>query len=62
MKCNVGKADRIIRLIIGGAIIVIGLVNLSWWGVLGAIPIITSLIGWCPVYLPFKINTNPQPK
>ena len=57
MKCNVGKADRIIRVIVGAGIIAIGVYLKSWWGAIGVIPIITAAIGWCPVYLPFGISS-----
>ena len=57
MKCNVGKADRIIRVILGALIIAIGVYLKSWWGAIGAIPIITATIGWCPAYFPFGISS-----
>lgn len=57
MKCNVGKTDRIIRVILGVGIIAIGVYLKSWWGAIGVMPIITAAIGWCPAYLPFGIST-----
>ena len=54
---NVGSADRVIRLILGLVIIGIGYYYQSWWGAIGIVPIFTALIGWCPAYLPFGINT-----
>jgi len=57
MKCNVGKTDKIIRIIIGLIIIVIGFYFKSWWGAVGVIPIFTAAIGWCPAYLPFGISS-----
>ena len=57
MKCNVGKTDRIIRVIVGAGIIAIGVYLKSWWGAIGVIPIITAAIGWCPAYLPFGISS-----
>jgi hypothetical protein len=57
MKCNIGKADRIIRVILGAGIIAIGIYLKSWWGAIGVIPIITAAIGWCPAYLPFGISS-----
>jgi len=57
MKCNVGKADRIIRVIVGAGIIAIGVYLKSWWGAIGVIPIISAAIGWCPAYLPFGISS-----
>jgi len=58
MKCNVGKADRIIRVILGAGIIATGVYLKSWWGAIGVMPIITAAIGWCPAYLPFGISTT----
>ena len=58
MKCNVGKTDRIIRVIAGACIIATGIYLKSWWGAIGVIPIFTAAIGWCPAYLPFGISTG----
>lgn len=54
---NVGKMDRILRLIIGLAIIIAGIAKGSWWGAIGIIPLATALFGVCPAYLPFGLNT-----
>lgn len=58
MKQNVGKTDRIVRLIAGAAIIVIGIVLQSWWGLLGTIPILTAALGWCPAYVPLGVSSS----
>ena len=60
MKCNVGKTDRIIRIIIGVVIIAVGVYFKSWWGAIGVVPILTAAIGWCPAYIPFGISTCKQ--
>jgi hypothetical protein len=57
MKCNVGKTDKIFRIILGVIIILAGFYFKSWWGVVGIVPLVTGLIGWCPVYLPFGFST-----
>ncbi|WP_446009075.1 YgaP family membrane protein [Candidatus Electrothrix sp.] len=57
MKCNVGKSDRIVRVILGIGIIAVGFYFQSWWGAIGALPIFTAAIGWCPAYLPFGLST-----
>lgn len=49
MKCNVGKTERTIRIILGFLIVSIGVYYKSWWGVVGFAPIITGLIGYCPL-------------
>ena len=64
MKKNMGKADRLIRTI---AALVIGflLFNGTISGTLGTVLavvaiafLVTSLISWCPAYLPFGISTT----
>ncbi|PKK83150.1 MAG: DUF2892 domain-containing protein [candidate division Zixibacteria bacterium HGW-Zixibacteria-1] len=57
MKTNMGSVDRIIRLIIGLVVIALGIYYGSWWGLLGLVPIITALIGFCGFYVPFGIST-----
>lgn len=57
MNKNVGSLDKTIRLIVGIFIIVAGVLNESYLGAIGIIPIGTALIGWCPLYPIFKINT-----
>ncbi len=60
MKANVGKIDKIIRVILGLAIGLIGLLNHSWLGLIGIVPILTAVISWCPFYVPFKISTTKE--
>ena len=57
MKKNVGSVDRLLRLILGAVIIVWGVYAESWWGLIGLIPLMTGLMNWCPIYVPFKIST-----
>lgn len=58
MKKNIGSVDRVFRILIGIIIAGIGVFYESWWGLLGIIPFATALIGTCPAYLPFGINTR----
>ena len=57
MKCNVGKTDRIIRVILGLGIIGAGVYYQSWLGVIGVIPLATAALGWCPLYLPVGFSS-----
>ena len=57
MKKNIGNTDRTIRVVIGVIIGVAGIYYKSWWGLLALIPLVTSAIGYCPVYTLFKIST-----
>ncbi|MCG6872286.1 MAG: DUF2892 domain-containing protein [Gammaproteobacteria bacterium] len=54
---NVGKVDRIIRLVLGVALLAAGWVYQSWWGLAGLVPLGTAAIGWCPPYALLGINT-----
>ena len=58
---NVGKVERLLRVLLGIAIFYAGVLHPlepKAWGFIGLIPVITGILGWCPLYLPFKINTN----
>ncbi|MEC5215698.1 hypothetical protein RCH09_000629 [Actimicrobium sp. GrIS 1.19] len=60
MNKNVGGIDRVARILLG--IIVLSLYfvlegNLRWWALVGFVPLMTGLIGWCPAYVPFGIKT-----
>ena len=57
MKANMGKPDKVTRLILGAGIIAAGVYFQSWWGAIGVIPIVTAFINWCPLYFPFGIST-----
>jgi len=50
MKPNMGKTDRVIRLLVGLIIVGIGVYFKSWWGAIGLVPISTAAIGWCGLY------------
>ena len=58
MQPNVGRTDRIVRIVVGIVIILLGLVYQSWWGVIGLIPVATGLLRWCPAYLPFGFSSG----
>lgn len=54
---NVGDLERVARLAVGLGILFAGYSFQSYWGYIGIIPIVTAALGWCPLYLPFGINT-----
>jgi len=57
MSNNVGKADRSVRIVFGLIVLLLGFYFQSWWGLIGLIPILTSVIGWCPAYSIFGISS-----
>jgi hypothetical protein len=64
MKRNMGYLDRIIRIVVAGVIVVLsltgkihGTLNLVLV-IVAVVLLLTSLVGFCPLYVPFKIRTN----
>lgn len=59
MQANLHQVDRIIRIVIGIALIVLPLFAvIGWWGyAVGAILLATGLINFCPIYRLLGINT-----
>ena len=58
MQTNIGKTDRLIRIIVGVIIVLVGIYFKSWRGALGLVPIVAALLRFCPLYVPLKINTD----
>jgi len=60
---NIGMIDRVARVIIGIALLVVAFLAVqgAWqivlW-VIGGILVITALIGFCPLYYPFHFSTK----
>ena len=57
MKANVGSLDRIVRIVLGCAILGAGYYFKNWFGLLGLVPILTGLFRFCPAYVPFGLRT-----
>jgi hypothetical protein len=64
---NEASWDRIARVVLG-----VALLGLGWTGavsgtlgtifkIVGFIPLITGLVGWCPLYAIFRFRTNEEP-
>jgi len=57
-KTNEGSVDRIVRVALGLAVLSLAFVGpKSPLGYIGIVPIVTGLIGWCPLYTVLGINT-----
>jgi hypothetical protein len=57
VRRNIGTTDKIIRVLAGLAMLVMGIALNSWWGVIGVLPVLTAFVGICPAYWPFGIST-----
>ncbi len=64
MKRNMGAADRVIRIVLAAVVAVLyfthqlspvaGIVL----GIVGAIFLVTGIVGVCPLYMPFGLSTK----
>ncbi len=62
MQRNVGNTERGIRVVVGLALVSLVFVGPQTpWGWIGLVPIVTGLVGWCPPYALFGINTCKKP-
>ncbi len=58
MTKNEGNIDRILRVLLGLAILSLVFVGPQTpWGWIGIVPLVTGLVGVCPAYSLFGINT-----
>lgn len=63
MKANEGTADRIFRVILGLAILSLVVVGpQSMWGLVGLVPLLTGLMGFCPLYKVIGFSSCPLAK
>ena len=58
MKANVGSIDRVLRVIVGLVLISLVFVGPQTpWGWIGVVPLLTALVGYCPLYSIIGIKT-----
>lgn len=58
MKTNLGSYDVAVRFVLGCAIGFWGIERETWWGLVGLVPMLTALLAFCPLYMPFHIDTT----
>jgi hypothetical protein len=65
MTTNMGMLDRTVRLVLGVLLIAFALslgfpsTGWNWVGWIGVVPILTALLGACPLYSIFGLSTCP---
>ncbi|HTP27069.1 MAG TPA: DUF2892 domain-containing protein [Anaeromyxobacteraceae bacterium] len=56
---NEGTADRVIRVVLGVALLSLTLVGPSTpWGLVGLVPLVTGIVGFCPIYRFVGVKTT----
>ena len=59
-KQNIGKTDRLLRMVAGVIIISLGLFSKSWLTLIGVVLLVTAAVRICPAYIPLGISTDKQ--
>ncbi|MFN7726031.1 MAG: DUF2892 domain-containing protein [Rubrivivax sp.] len=60
MKSNVGGIDRVLRIVLGLALIALTLTGtIGAWGWLGLVPLATAALGFCPLYTVLGFSSCP---
>ncbi len=60
MKVNMGGIDRILRIVVGLALIALTLMGtIGPWGWIGIVPVATAALGMCPLYSMLGMSTCP---
>jgi hypothetical protein len=59
---NAGTLDRFIRVALGIALLTLALVAGAPLGYLGVVPLLTGVIGYCPLYRLLGLSTCPAPR
>lgn len=60
MEKNIGSIDKVIRIVIGLALLSLLFIlsdNTRWFGLIGIVPILTVVTGWCPAYSLIGVST-----
>ncbi|TCJ15396.1 DUF2892 domain-containing protein [Parasulfuritortus cantonensis] len=59
MKANVGGIDRILRIVLGAALVLwAAVLGGPVWAWIGIVPLATGLIKFCPLYPLLGLSTN----
>ena len=59
MTKNIGLIDRVLRAVVGIALIVWALAGGPVWAWIGVVPLLTAVVSFCPAYALLGIRTCP---
>jgi len=65
---NIGLVDRVARVVLGLVLIAFALGYLApgtgynWLGWIGIVPLLTAVVGTCPLYSVLGLSTCPTPR
>ena len=59
MHTNVGSIDRVARVLLGSLLLSLVFFGPhTWLGLLGIVPLVTGVVGFCPLYRVFGVSTR----
>lgn len=60
MKANIGTVDRVLRIVVGLALLgLFAAGSIGAWGLIGIVPLGTGLVRFCPLYRLLGVSTCP---
>jgi hypothetical protein len=62
MKANVGGIDRVLRIVVGVAVLSLFFIlegNARYFGLIGLVPLLTAFVRFCPLYAIIGVSTCP---
>jgi hypothetical protein len=63
MTTNVGGIDRVLRAVLGVALVALAVMGtIGPWGWIGLVPLATAVLGFCPLYAMLGLSTCPMKK
>jgi hypothetical protein len=62
LPTNEHPFERAARIVAGGALLAVAVTGISAWGYVGVVPLLTGLLGSCPVYTLLGVSTCPLKK
>lgn len=63
MQMNIGGTDKVVRVLIGLALLSLLFLlkgQARWFGLIGLVPLVTAFTGFCPLYTLVGVNTCPK--
>jgi hypothetical protein len=62
MNRNEGTIDRVVRIALGLALLALTVIApQTWWGFIGVVPLLTGVVGFCPLYTLLGVRTCSAP-
>jgi hypothetical protein len=59
MNQNEGTVDRVVPIALGVGLLALTVTGpQTWWGLIGIVPLLTGIVGFCPLYRLMGVRTS----